>query len=161
MFQSWTGHYTIKGWVFFMTLCSFAGTGNKHKWTLDFRMNIWCPSPEKSSVVLHHPTVHLVWASCRGVSKVYALFDGSMLWIQTVTPMLGYLLETFQRPGKRGIYQASTRFPELSCPPRRMKGRSSRTHRTGSSELTLWQPCDGPGSTQAPESGLETKKLER
>lgn len=64
------------GWVFL--LC--ASTGNKCNWTLDFRMNVWCPSPKKSSVALHQcTTVHLVWARCRGVClcKVY----NSLWWI--------------------------------------------------------------------------------
>lgn len=49
--------------------------------------------------------------------KVYTLFDGSVLWIHTVTPMLGYLLERFKHVslGKRGIYQAYTLFPRWGC----------------------------------------------
>lgn len=84
--------------------------------------------------------------------KVYTLFDGSVLWIHTVTPMLGYLLERLQTrksweegnlPSihavpKMGVWRRCVSHCsaagagwgsvvlQLSYPPHRIKGRASQ-----------------------------------
>lgn len=130
------------GW--FLWLC--ASMGNKHNWTLDFRMNVWCPSPKKSSVALHHPTVRLVWAYCRGHClcslrwiSVMDTYCNSHAWIP-----LGNI-SNIQALG-RGDFAKHTHCSQrgscvspatgagrgsavlqISCPPCRTKGRPSQT----------------------------------
>lgn len=121
--------------------------GNKHNWTLDFRMNVWCPSPKKSSVALHHPTFGLSMlqrslslqgaCSLRWISVVDTYCD-SHPWIPlgNVSNIQALRRGDFAKHthcSQRGSCVSPTTGAgrgsavlQISCPPCRTKGRPSQ-----------------------------------
>lgn len=108
-----------------------------------FRRNVCCLNPKKSSFESSFAfTPPCGWPTAFSLSKlqrrhhvcaVDILFDGTVLWIRTVTPVLGYLLEELQtyKPQEEGNLPIMHAIPRGTCAPLPLRSYRSRVGVSG------------------------------